>query len=94
MEIAATVRVKPESGEKPDRQRLEAVAKALQDSGFQVSRIGRFGVTIKGESDTFSKVLGIDAERGQALDAKVKSSRAEFRDLVDGVEIVPDPQLY
>jgi len=93
MQVTATVRVKVEQGEKPGQARLEEVAKRLQDSGFKVLRIGRFGVSIQGEQSTFARVLGVDAAPNRALNAKARPEPA-LHDLIEDVEVAPEPQLY
>ncbi len=94
MQVAATVRVKAKQGEKPDRARLEEVAKLLQDSGFQILRIGRFGVSIQGEQSTFARELGVEASPDRALNAKAAPAQPALHNLIDGVEVAPKPQLY
>ena len=94
MQVSATVRVKAESGEKPGRGRLEEVAKRLQASGFTVLRIGRFGVSVQGEQSTFARVLGVEAAPNRALNAKATAAEPALDDLIDGVEVASEPQLY
>ena len=94
MQVAATVRVKAEPGQKPDRTRLEEVAKLLRESGFEILRIGRFGVSIQGEQSTFARELGVDASPDRALNAKASPAQPALHGLIDGVEVAPKPQLY
>jgi hypothetical protein len=57
----ATVRVRSATdtaGERPDPAKMERAAALLQESGFEVLRIGRFGVNIKGDEQAFQRELG------------------------------------
>jgi hypothetical protein len=94
MQISATVRVKASHGGKPDRRRLEEAAKLLRQSGFNVLRIGRFGVSIRGDDRDFSRVLGVKAEPNCALKVNVSPEQGALRRLVDLVEITPSPQYF
>ena len=95
MEVAATVRVKSDvSGDKPEQAKLERTADVLQSLGFQVLKIGRFGVSIRGEETDFSKVLGVEASPNKALSAEVNPTRPELKELIDLVEVTPKPNLY
>jgi hypothetical protein len=95
MQVSATVRVKPDVlGSKPDRAKLEEAARLLKDCGFNILRVGRFGVSIKGEAASFSDVLGVEPKPDKALSAEAHPAQQELRDLVDLVEVTPEPQLY
>ena len=94
MEVTATVRVKAEHGEKPDRARLQQAADHLEQAGFTVLKVGRFGVSVKGEQSDFSRVLGVEAAPNRSMNAKAKPSHQPLEDLVDGVEVASEPQLY
>jgi hypothetical protein len=62
----ATVRVRSATdtaGERPDPARMERAAAPLQQSGFEVLRIGRFGVNIKGDDQAFQRELGVDVSK-------------------------------
>src|ERR1700674_2624782 len=96
MQVSATVRVRPGSADQgePSRGRLEEAALLLRQSGFEVLRIGRIGVSIRGGQHDFSRVLGVDATANKALAAPVDAPNAQLRDLVDLVEVVSEPKLY
>ena len=53
MDVSATISVKPADGEKPDRAKLEEAARLLKESGFEVMRIGRFGVSVNRQAGRF-----------------------------------------
>ena len=94
MEVTATVRIKAEDGGKPARERLEEAAKQLQEAGFDVLRVGRFGISVKGEQSTFSRVLGVETVPNRSLNAKAKPTQQPLDDMVEGVEVASKPQLY
>jgi hypothetical protein len=96
MQVSATVRVRSGTADqnKPDRARLEQAARLLEKSGFNVLRIGRFGVSIRGEDKDFSRVLGVQPVAKQALAAPADPPSAELRDLVDLVEVTSEPTSY
>jgi hypothetical protein len=94
-EIVATVSVKvPIAGGKPARDELEHAARLLEEFGFEVTRIGRFGVSIKGEDSNFVRVLGVSPRRGEALSVAANPTDRRLRELVNQIEVVPDAQLY
>ena len=92
----ATVRVIAEGGgdTKPDRSRLEAAASMLVECGFQVNRIGRFGVNIEGPAETFEKALGVCVVPDEATVATARPAEPELSKLVDLVEIASAPTLF
>jgi hypothetical protein len=94
--ISATVRVRPVSKEeeKPDRKRLERAASLLEQHGFDVLRIGRFGVSVRGDHTVFSRVLGVDVQIKKSSAAPVGASDPRLHDLVDRVEVASDPNVY
>jgi hypothetical protein len=94
MQVSATVRVKPDAGEKPDQRKLEQAAELLQKAGLDVVRVGRFGVSIKGEHTDVSRVLGVEAVPGKPLSAPAEPAEGELRKLVDHVEMLPPPKLF
>jgi hypothetical protein len=93
MRVAASVSVKP-GGEKPARETLEEAARLLSAAGFEVLRIGRFAVSVKGEPADFARVLGVAVEPDKSLSAPAKPAQAELRALVDKVEIASAPKAY
>ena len=55
MQVAATVRVRSsEEGARPHKSKLAEAAKLLEQSGFEVTRVGRFGVSVKGDDSDLS----------------------------------------
>lgn len=94
MKVTATITVKPASGEKPARGKLEEAARLLEQCGFDILRIGRRGVSVEGEPSCFSRVLGVDAQPNKALAATARPDRPELCELLDQVEVAIDPQLY
>ncbi|MFL5124887.1 MAG: hypothetical protein ACJ8D8_16040 [Microvirga sp.] len=94
MDVSATISVKPTDSEKPDRAKLEEAARLLKESGFEVTRIGRYGVSVTGKQDDFSRVLGVQAAPYTAMATSAKPAQRELGDLIDKVEVAPKPQLY
>jgi hypothetical protein len=94
MDVFATISVKPGDGDKPDRAKLEEAARLLQESGFAVMRIGRYGVSVSGKQDDFSRVLGVQAAPDTAMATPAKPTQPELGELIDKVEVAPKPQLY
>jgi hypothetical protein len=91
----ATIRVRGLSGlpnERPERARLEQAAQVLADEGFDVIRVGRFGVSVSSEDDNFERVLGVEPRA--ALVAPVQPKRPELKDLVDLIQVDNEPQFY
>ena len=96
MDVTATVKVKAADGsaDQPARDRVERAAGLLKEQGFTVQRLGRFGVSVVGSDDRFSKVLGVKAAPDKALVAPIKTGKPELDDLLEHVEVVPKPNLY
>ena len=94
MDVSATISVKPGDSEKPDRAKLEEAARLLKESGFEVTRIGRYSVSVTGKQDDFSRVLGVQAAPDKAMATPAKPAQRELGDLIDKVEVAPKPQLY
>jgi hypothetical protein len=94
MDVSATISVKRVDGDKPDRSKLEEAARLLKESGFEVTRIGRYGVSVTGKQDDFSRVLGVEAAPDKAMATPAKPAQGQLGDLIDKVEVAPKPQLY
>ena len=96
MDVTATVKVRSADGsdEKPARDRIERAAALLEQSGFEIQRLGRFGVSIVGKHKDFARVLGVECEAGKPLAAAVKANEPELNELLENVEVVPKPKLY
>jgi hypothetical protein len=90
----ATVRVRSATdtaGERPDPAKMERAAALLQESGFEVLRIGRFGVNIKGDDQAFQRELGVDVSKSGSLVEAPRPSHHELSQLIDLVEIAKPP---
>lgn len=97
MDRIATVRVKPEAAvpdARPTRDLLDRAARLLEECGFHVLRIGRFGVSIAGEPATFSRELGVDVEPGKALTEMPKPRHEPLARLIDLVEVTTPPAHF
>jgi hypothetical protein len=95
--VTATVRVRSSGADptgRPGQDALQDTAKILSDSGFRVKRVGRFGVSVEGETEKFARVLGVKVEPNQAVVAPVQPSDPKLKGLVDIIEAVPKPQLF
>ena len=53
--------VKPTESAKTDCAKLEEAARRLKERGSEVTRIGRYGVSVTGKQDDFSRALGVQA---------------------------------
>ncbi len=90
--MKATVRVRANSeSERPDRNRLESAARELATEGFDVLRVGRFGVSVSGDRERFLQSLGVDL---QSTVAEAHPSRAALRELVDLVQLDSEPEYF
>jgi hypothetical protein len=90
----ATVRVRSATdtaGERPDPAKMERAAVLLQESGFEVLRIGRFGVNIKGDDQAFQRELGVDVSKSENLVEAPRPPHQELSQLIDLVEIAKPP---
>jgi hypothetical protein len=97
MSTRATVRVKsPDTGEagRPEKQQLESTAKILKGLGFDVLRVGRFGVSIEGSDERFAEVFGVQIPSSKSVVASVHPKQKELADLVDLLEVVPEPKQF
>ena len=96
MNISATVRVRPGTADQdtPDRARLEEVARRLKQSGFDVLRIGRLGISVRGTQSDFARVLGVDAAPNLPLTAVPHAFDPLLHDLIDMVEVTSRPKSY
>ena len=90
----ATVRVRSATdtaGERPDPAKMERAAALLQESGFEVLRIGRFGVNIKGDDQAFQRELGVDVSKSGSLVEAPRPPHHELSQLIDLVEFAKPP---
>jgi hypothetical protein len=93
----ATVRVKPQAGvadTRPTRDLLARAAKMLEQRGFEILRIGRFGVSIVGEPSTFSRELGVEVIKGGAALNMPKPRYRPLAQLIDLVEVTTPPTHF
>jgi hypothetical protein len=97
MSTRATVRVKSaETGRagRPEKQQLESTAKILEGLGFDVLRVGRFGVSIEGSDERFAEVFGVQVPPSKSLVASVNPQQKELADLVDLLEVAPEAKQF
>lgn len=97
MARSATVRVKPEAGTpfaRPQREKLEEAAKLLIESGFDVRRIGRFGISLSADEAVFVREFGVTPQPGQPLTGPIKPRRGPLAKLVDQIEISGTPDYF
>jgi hypothetical protein len=96
MNVSATVRIRPGTADQdaPDRARLEKAARLLQQSGFDVLRIGRLGISVRGAQGDFARVLGVDAAPNVPLTAVPHAFDPLLHDLIDMVEVTSRPKSY
>ena len=93
----ATVRVRAGADAadgRPDQAKMERAADLLKQSGFEVLRIGRFGVNIKGDPSAFQRELGVDVSSAKSLVEAPKPSHHELSQLIDLVEIADKPTNF
>ncbi|MDN3626965.1 hypothetical protein [Methylobacterium isbiliense] len=96
MMTIASVRVRPADpdSEKPNQFDLEKAAELLQNSGFKVHKVGRFGVSIEGEEENFREQLGVDIPSDKGGVATAVPRDPALADMVDTVEVAPPPSYY
>ena len=83
MDVSATISVKPADGEKPDRTKLEEAARLLKESGFEVTRIGRYGVSVPGEQTTSPACSALTRRPTRRWRCQAKPAQRELDDLID-----------
>jgi hypothetical protein len=94
MAVIATVRVRPRAASpspRPDADLLEQAARLLAALGFRVLRVGRFGVSIEGEEETFARELGVRVRQGKGAADRASPTNADLAELIDIVEVAPPP---
>jgi hypothetical protein len=77
---------------KPERSRVEAAAEALRENGFEIVRLGRFGVSVAAPAGVFESVLGARVQAGVAMSAAVEPSAASLAGLVVAIEVAAPPK--
>jgi hypothetical protein len=93
----ATVRVRPEAdaeGGRPDQAKMERAADLLKQRGFEVLRIGRFGVNIKGDDQAFQRELGVDVSNAKSVVETPRPAHQELSQLIDLVEVTGKPTNF
>src|ERR1700687_3926790 len=91
----ATIRVRGSSGvpnARPERERLDLAAKLLANEGFDVLRVGRFGVSVASEDENFARVLGGDPKSAPV--GPVQPREQELKDLVDLIQVDREPEFF
>jgi hypothetical protein len=94
--VKATIRIRPSSGvagERPAPEEMRRAAELLQQSGFEVLRVGRFGVNVEGDEHAFQRELGVHAEGG-SLVAAPQVQQHELSELIDLVEVAGKPERF
>lgn len=97
MSTRATVRVKSADSQgtgRPEKQQLESTAKVLAGLGFEVLRVGRFGVSIEGTADRFAEIFGVQIPSAKSFVSVVHPQLQELADLVDLLEITSEPEKF
>ncbi len=97
MTTIATIRVKPpamRTGLAPDREAVEAAAELLRKHGFDVKRLGRFGVSVVADEATFQRELGVAVQPGQAQATAPSVRDDELAQLIDLVEVASEPTSF
>jgi hypothetical protein len=94
MVAKATIRVRTSgdvAGQRPGRAQLERAAKLLQESGFEVLRVGRFGVNVQGDEQAFKRELGVSVQGTKNLVEAPTPHHQELAQLIDLVEVADRP---
>lgn len=94
MQVSATVMVYGDGDAKPEPHQLEKAAKILRENGFDVLRVGRFGVSITGNTEDFARVLGVAPTPGVSMSAPANPNEPSLRELVKSVEVVSKPEMF
>ena len=95
--VEATIRVRAASdaaGARPDRPTMERAAELLKNRGFQVLRIGRFGVNVQADEQAFQRELGVRVQGTQPLVEAPKPQHQELSQLIDLVEVTGKPTNF
>lgn len=96
MQVRAHLRVTPTHGSAerpPAPARLKDAADALGSLGFTVLRVGRRGVSIEADARDFQDALGVPPPGPEGGSIKVRPSDRRLADLVDLIEVTPQPAL-
>lgn len=98
MTIRATVRVRPreqaEPASRPHPEDLREAARLLQERGFRVLRIGRFGVSVEATPELFRRELGLAPFAAPDWVQAPRPVVADLDGLIDLVEATPEPESF
>lgn len=100
--VRATVRVVADQGAsgpqsrvpRPSGEAIHKAARVLSDLGFRVVRCLRFGVEVEGTAEQFRRVLRVDIGETNGFVSPVTDPIQSLKQLVDFVEVVPEPNYY
>jgi len=97
--IRASIRVVPESFEgeapkRPSRERMATAAEGLQRCGFEILRVGRFGVSVEADPAQYLEILGVPVIPGTAIVAKVNPTAPQLAGVVDLLEVTPTAEFF
>jgi hypothetical protein len=70
---------------------MQRTAELLEQSGFEILRVGRFGVSVRGDEKAFKQELGVSPSRGSSLVETPHPNSEELSRLIDLVEISEKP---
>jgi hypothetical protein len=93
----ATIRVRSASdavGQRPGRAEMERTAELLQQGGFEVLRVGRFGVNVQGDEQSFQRELGVNVQGAENLVETPHPQHEELSKLIDLVEVAGKPESF
>jgi hypothetical protein len=93
----ATIRVRAATdaaGGRPGRAEMDRAAELLQEGGFEVLRVGRFGLNIQGDEQAFQRELGVNVQGAGNLVETPHPQHEELSKLIDLVEIADKPQSF
>ena len=65
----------PQTARNPTAPSWRKPPRLLKESGFEVTRIGRYGVSVTGKQDDFSRVLGVQAAPDTAMATSAKPAQ-------------------
>lgn len=94
--VTATVRVRSddEANQRPTRVRMEEAADYLRKLGFDVLRVGRFGLSVQAFRSVLERELGVQLGPDDVLVSEVNPPKAELAKLIDLVEIAPPAEHF
>lgn len=93
----ATFKVRPDpqgSSNRPSKERIDRAASALEAHGLKVLHQGRFGVSVDAPAECLTEIAGVVVPNNAPVVAKVHPPDKTLADLLESVEVKPQPQLY